>query len=77
MTLARQVQQCGRTVGGTFLVTDEAHHKATSGGLAPEYTMRQLYTCFQSFTRDQFNVSWGTRSCTGPPRARLHLTEQF
>ena len=56
-TLARHVQNSGRTIGGTLLMTDEAQHHPT--GLAPEYTMEQLYAYFQNYTRDQFNLFIG------------------
>ena len=60
VTLARQVQQCGRTVGGTLLVTDGMKDNATgSEGLAPEYHMKQLHEHFSAFTREQFNIFVG------------------
>ena len=57
MTLARQVQQCGRTFGGTLLVTDVPHTDRV--GLAPEFNMKQLHEYFSAFTREQFNLFVG------------------
>jgi hypothetical protein len=53
--MASVAQNAGRSIGGTLHVTNDT----ISSGAAAEYTMRQLYEHFRSFTREQFNAFVG------------------
>jgi hypothetical protein len=55
LSMASVVQNAGRSIGGTLHVTNDT----ISSGAAAEYTMRQLYEHFRSFTREQFNAFVG------------------